>query len=750
MKNYDTLKCNQRGLLPAVLVLFCLLTSTLSYSATVNLNDFWDGTAGNLAAAFTSAQNAAGTNGTILLGAQTYNTTNQITITKTVTIKGAGKNSTIVKATGSLPNGLIQVDADGVTVEALTINCNGNAKHAIRTGKNNIPGSSKDLKCINLNVQNHKSKGIFAGYGNILNGLYVDGCDFFSDYDNAYPHIMIANRKWNQVPAPEIDPFTIKNSTFAGKGGGTLNAANSIEFDGGNDDVNIATDLKGSLITGCTFEKTDKWQISFVECINASITNCIFKGTTGAQNFAQPIHLEQLVENILIEGNQINQSNSGGDHIWSGGSDQGTPIAGPSNCIIRNNVFTGVARSGYFDRISTAADNNIIEDNDFSNATFTGYAVDIKGNNNDVNCNEGLSSSQVRFEGNGNSFTPYSSSCQGGSGGSTTITIASSPASVVTGESFDVTVNYQSSSQNEVVAIVNDPSGTWLTNDKQTVSAGSGSVTLTLSQSTAWAVANDYKLGVAIRPVGGNFGSNIDYKSTLFDVVSGNSTPTNFVENPGLETGDLTSWTGFGTRTVVTNAASGTYGVKVDGAGSHVQVITGLTPNTTYTYSANAKVQSGSSVGLGVKEYGGSEISNTITSLSYTQSSVTFTTGSSNTTAKIFFYVATAGNVAYGDDFSVVEGSSARLGDEGKTDQEIMVSEVSAFPNPLSGQHAKILLPENVISEIRIFNLSGTMIFSQSASGSLIVPYNTFGSRGMYLIQVQTENGIQSLKLHVE
>lgn len=103
------------------------------------------------------------------------------------------------------------------------------------------------------------------------------------------------------------------------------------------------------------------------------------------------------------------------------------------------------------------------------------------------------------------------------------VSIGSVPSSVVTGDSFNVTISYTSSGQNEVLAIVNDPSGTWLTNSKTTVQAGSGSVTLTLNQPSAWNVANGYMLGVAIRPVGGDFSSNLDYQSTTFDVVSATS-----------------------------------------------------------------------------------------------------------------------------------------------------------------------------------------------------------------------------------
>ncbi|KXX69353.1 T9SS type A sorting domain-containing protein [Flammeovirga sp. SJP92] len=100
------------------------------------------------------------------------------------------------------------------------------------------------------------------------------------------------------------------------------------------------------------------------------------------------------------------------------------------------------------------------------------------------------------------------------------VSIASAPQSVVKGNSFNVQVNYEATAQYEIVVLVNDPSGVWLTSSRQTVSAGAGTKVLTLTQSSAWAVANNYKLGVSIRPVGGDFASNLDYVSSTFDVVS--------------------------------------------------------------------------------------------------------------------------------------------------------------------------------------------------------------------------------------
>ena len=135
------------------------------------------------------------------------------------------------------------------------------------------------------------------------------------------------------------------------------------------------------------------------------------------------------------------------------------------------------------------------------------------------------------------------------------------------------------------------------------------------------------------------------------------------VANPGFETGELRSWSswGSGVATADTAARSGTYGVTLNpGDGGVEQVIEGLKVNTTYTLRGWGKVEArDDAVKVGVKAYGGAEIIETLSSTTYTQAAITFTTGATNTSATIFMYHAapTANGTAYGDDFELIEGA---------------------------------------------------------------------------------------------
>jgi hypothetical protein len=132
----------------------------------------------------------------------------------------------------------------------------------------------------------------------------------------------------------------------------------------------------------------------------------------------------------------------------------------------------------------------------------------------------------------------------------------------------------------------------------------------------------------------------------------------NLAANPGFEDGTLGPWTYYGSGNVSSESVrSGGYGGKLvvtSGSSAIEQVITGLKPNTTYIVSGYARVASteDGEVRIGVKNFGGIEQSVSIVSTSFTQGTVTFTTGATITSAKIYVYKPNSGT-AYADDFVV-------------------------------------------------------------------------------------------------
>jgi hypothetical protein len=130
------------------------------------------------------------------------------------------------------------------------------------------------------------------------------------------------------------------------------------------------------------------------------------------------------------------------------------------------------------------------------------------------------------------------------------------------------------------------------------------------------------------------------------------------VHNASFETGDCSDYTCYGTRSVVrSHAHSGLYAVQFGGSASSgaEQTISGLTPNTTYALTGwGEAATAGNCIYVGVKNYGGTEIKQCLGSTTYTQGTVTFTTGSTNTTALVYLWApgTNTGNT-WGDDLAL-------------------------------------------------------------------------------------------------
>ncbi|TYK66254.1 Ig-like domain-containing protein [Colwellia echini] len=187
------------------------------------------------------------------------------------------------------------------------------------------------------------------------------------------------------------------------------------------------------------------------------------------------------------------------------------------------------------------------------------------------------------------------------------------------------------------------------------------------SNNTSTARVNDSGLVTAVNAGTSNIVATTEDGSftdtTRITVTSTPDTPSDdLVANKGFESGSLTNWSAsYGNSSVVNNnLRSGSYAGYLNGNGAIVQDIT-VQANTTYTLSAWVKVgANGQSAYFGVKNYGGAETSRRVTSTGYTLQTVTFTTGSSNNTARIYLWNGDAGQRAYVDDVTIAaEGGTS-------------------------------------------------------------------------------------------
>lgn len=135
------------------------------------------------------------------------------------------------------------------------------------------------------------------------------------------------------------------------------------------------------------------------------------------------------------------------------------------------------------------------------------------------------------------------------------------------------------------------------------------------------------------------------------------------LSNGDFEAGSMAGWNGGSITT--SGQRSGTYGAFLRGpnVGAY-RTVTGLAPNTTYRYSAWVKVEPGNQGFLYVKNHGQSEVrSSAATSSTYTQLSVTFTTGAGVTSAELGLWRDAGAGSGYLwlDDASLATAASVSL-----------------------------------------------------------------------------------------
>lgn len=131
------------------------------------------------------------------------------------------------------------------------------------------------------------------------------------------------------------------------------------------------------------------------------------------------------------------------------------------------------------------------------------------------------------------------------------------------------------------------------------------------------------------------------------------------------------SWSSTGGRT---NPAAAKI-APTSGGSSVEQTVRGLWPGTQYHLSAwgNAGTVS-PGLFIAAKNYGGSQTGQTLTSSSYSQASVPFTTGSTNRTAAVFAYSANLGSTGYVDDFLLRRAATATNGHLENSDTDAWTS----------------------------------------------------------------------------
>jgi hypothetical protein len=254
----------------------------------------------------------------------------------------------------------------------------------------------------------------------------------------------------------------------------------------------------------------------------------------------------------------------------------------------------------------------------------------------------GISQSTWYFS---NAFEPFSS---GGSTSTNDFSVSASPASasVAPGGSASATVSTavtSGSAQTVSLAASGAPSGVTVSLSPTSVTAG-GTSTLSVSV-TSSAAAGTYPIQITGTAASGT------HSTTYSLTVTSSSGGGGSLSNASFETGSLSPWTCQSGDAIVSSPVhSGSYAAKLaptsNQTGECGQTIS-LKPNTSYTLKGWVQ---GNYAYIGVS--GDASASNWTSSSSWSQLSVSFTTGSSGTVTVYVHGWYLEGNV-YADDFTL-------------------------------------------------------------------------------------------------
>ena len=137
--------------------------------------------------------------------------------------------------------------------------------------------------------------------------------------------------------------------------------------------------------------------------------------------------------------------------------------------------------------------------------------------------------------------------------------------------------------------------------------------------------------------------------------------PINLLQNPCFEEGDQHWNIWGGASRVEGNAQDGQWSIMTTNGNGAEQRVEGLTPNMTYRLSGWGKSEGENGISIGVKSYGGAQKLVTFYGDTYSEDSLTFSTGLSNTSAVIFAYKHNGDTSAYADNLMLTEIGESSL-----------------------------------------------------------------------------------------
>lgn len=321
----------------------------------------------NMAVELPKAVRQAKNNGIVELPEGTFNVNKAILLPNNVsgvTIKGKGRNKTIIKLTKNPGGaGVIVTGAFGTKYQDFAVDGNNIKASRIAAISSNGKSNVQALRMRFLNAEfgfGNAINGSFVasdgnrqGSGLPITGLTVNDC-VFSNCSKG----IAWNRVFSRSKIKTMPRIKVINSRFIGKmdtaitmdagnDGTNGNASNRVKPEAKEAD-NVVTDLQGMLIKGNYFGEARLYNVALARVNNVVIEDNEFRGT-GNHKFSRCLNIEHRSSNIRIWGNKFFNKGVAGvkkSHILIPTfTDYGNAPAFKNGCktirITRGNTFTG-------------------------------------------------------------------------------------------------------------------------------------------------------------------------------------------------------------------------------------------------------------------------------------------------------------------------------------------------------------------------------------------------------------------------
>lgn len=217
-----------------------------------------------------------------------------------------------------------------------------------------------------------------------------------------------------------------------------------------------------------------------------------------------------------------------------------------------------------------------------------------------------------------------------------------------------IKVDYIANETRDLHLIFFNPDWSWVASNKITVDPAEASALLTVMLPNTPVNGQVFNVKIENRPENASWDhpDNIAAHTT----VTVQAAPKPLQVNGGFEQGNDSGWGGYGNYSLTNDAHSGINAGKIIGApAAYEQIIHSLAPSTTYVLSAYTKANAGEFGYLGVKDYGGNELSRRVDSPFYALTQLEFTTGPNATAAKIYLYTGNQNHSVFVDDVVVIQ-----------------------------------------------------------------------------------------------